>query len=96
MLEASPPSAAETRHAALEPRGPILVRLLLAGVAGCVPYSRIGEITTAVQALLKAAGPSAVQWVGQVRGLPPGTQPHLSDTCLWPFPRPNNLDTCRR
>lgn len=71
MLESCPPGAAEARQVELTPRGPMLTRLLLAGVAGCVPFSRIQEIAPALTALLRAAGPAGAQWLGGALALLP-------------------------
>lgn len=59
------PDAVGALQAALAPRAPLLVRLLLAGAAGALPTSRLAELTDVLYALLKvrclagAGGPAA-------------------------------------
>ncbi|KXZ44767.1 hypothetical protein GPECTOR_62g882 [Gonium pectorale] len=48
----SPPAAAEVLRAHLAPRGPLLVRLLLAGIAGSLPLGRVGVVAAALLGLL--------------------------------------------
>lgn len=73
VLESCPPGAAEARSAQLLPRGPMLTRLLLAGIAGCVPLSRLQNISMALTALLKAAGQQGMQWLSDALQLLPDT-----------------------
>ncbi len=47
------PDAVAALQAALAPRAPLLVRLLLAGAAGALPTSRLAELTDVLYALLK-------------------------------------------
>ncbi|PSC72289.1 transportin-3 isoform X1 [Micractinium conductrix] len=59
------PEAVDTLQGALAPRAPLLVRLLLAGVAGALPTSRLAELTDVLYALLKVTNTNGLQWVGE-------------------------------
>ena len=50
------PEAMQHLQAALAPRAPLLLRLLLAGVAGALPTNRLAELTDVLYALLKVGG----------------------------------------
>ncbi|KAG1678979.1 hypothetical protein FOA52_013042 [Chlamydomonas sp. UWO 241] len=78
-LEGCSPGAADARTAALLPRGPTLTRLLLAGVAGCVPFSRVTDIADALTAVLKACGPTGMQWLRDALQLLPSAAVAASD-----------------
>lgn len=52
-LAAWPPEAQQSLHAAFMPRGPALVRLLIAGVCGALPVGRVPDICDALYAILK-------------------------------------------
>jgi transportin-3 len=78
-LEGCPPGASDARTAALLPRGPTLARLLLAGVAGCVQFSRVPDIAGALTAVLKACGPTGMQWLSDALALMPGAAVAASD-----------------
>eukprot|EP00955_Chlamydomonas_euryale_P002205 24106-Chlamydomonas_euryale.AAC.1 len=84
VLGACPPGSAEARAAALAPRGPVLARLLLAGVAGCVPTSRLPDVSSALTALLKAARQEAVVWLGEALAALPVAAVSPADCKVWP------------
>ena len=54
-------------------------RLLLAGVAGCVQFSRVPDISAAVLALLRAWGPATLEWLRQALALLPDTSASVAD-----------------
>lgn len=58
-----PPESMTCLQGALTPCAPSLVRLLLAGVAGALPASRLQEITDVLYAVLKVAAQNGLQWV---------------------------------
>lgn len=50
------PEAVQGLQAALGPRAPALVRLLLGGAAGALPTNRLAELSDVLYALLKVGG----------------------------------------
>lgn len=58
-----PPEALGHLQAALTPRAPLLVRLLLGGIAGVLPTSRLHEVTDVVHSLLRVGGASILQLI---------------------------------
>lgn len=58
---------------------PLSLRLLLAGVAGCVQFSRIPEISSVVLALLKAWGQPTLEWLRQALAALPDASASASD-----------------
>ena len=70
-----PPEALPALQAALAPRAPLLVRLLLAGVVGALPSARQRELTDVLYAVLKVGAAAAAAAAGagkQGRGGSPG------------------------
>ncbi|KAL4452442.1 hypothetical protein ABPG75_008104 [Micractinium tetrahymenae] len=59
------PEGVGALQAALAPRAPLLVRLLLAGAAGALPTSRLVELTDVLYALLKVTNQNGLQWLGE-------------------------------
>ncbi|CAL8471497.1 g11039 [Coccomyxa elongata] len=57
------PSAATQITAAVVPRAPVLVRLLVAGAVGGLPSPRCADITDALVALLKATHNQGMEWL---------------------------------
>jgi hypothetical protein len=58
------PEAMQHLQAALAPRAPLLLRLLLAGAAGALPTNRLAELTDVLYALLKV-GEVGAWWMGR-------------------------------
>ncbi|GAX77385.1 hypothetical protein CEUSTIGMA_g4831.t1 [Chlamydomonas eustigma] len=79
VIQSCNAEALQIRQNAVRSRGPMLLRLLLAGVAGCVPSSRIKEISSAILALLKAEGQLCLQWIGQALTMLPDSAVAPSD-----------------
>ncbi|BDA46876.1 Transportin-3 [Coccomyxa sp. Obi] len=63
MLLQCGPTAATQITAAVVPRAPVLVRLLVAGAVGGLPSPRCADITDALVALLKATHDQGMEWL---------------------------------
>jgi transportin-3 len=58
-----PPQSLQDLQTALSPRIPFLVRLLLGGVAGAVPASRLADIRSVLFEILNVGGITGFEWV---------------------------------
>ncbi|KAI3438282.1 hypothetical protein D9Q98_000717 [Chlorella vulgaris] len=68
------PEAVAHLQAALAPRASLLVRLVLAGVAGALPTNRLAELADVLHALLRVTSQNGLQWVAEaLAAVPDGT-----------------------
>lgn len=67
-----PPQGLQDLQAALSPRIPTLVRLLLGGVAGAVPAARLADIRSVLFEILNVGGITGFEWVVKVVEAVPG------------------------
>ncbi|KAK9827594.1 hypothetical protein WJX81_001986 [Elliptochloris bilobata] len=79
VLARCPPEVAQQATAAMAPRTPGLVRLLVAGAVGALPAGRTGNIADVLFSVLKATQQQGVQWLADAVGAIPDESAPAAD-----------------